>query len=110
MKPPEIPPAVYARWASIYEEVMWLGERSHTPSAAGAWYTHVAVQPLRRQVCRFTGKVSYAAATDEDAILRLEHFKRLQTTMTQLVALHLKTRTRDAAEFIRMVLTTNKCI
>src|SRR5688500_12927399 len=84
---------------------MWLAERSNnTPSAARAWYTHVRVQPLRRQVRRFTGKVSRAAATDESATLRLEHFKRLQTTLTQLVARHLKTGTRNAAEFIRVIL------
>lgn len=29
---------------------------------------------------------------------------RMQTTLTQLVARHLKTETRDAVEFIRMVL------
>jgi hypothetical protein len=106
MKPPvEIPPAVRANLASIYEEVMWLAERPNTtPSAARAWYTHVAVHRLRRDVRRFTGKVSHEAATDEGAILRLEHFMRIQTTLTQLVARHLKTETRSAAEFISIVL------
>jgi hypothetical protein len=103
--PPEISPAVHANLVSIYHEVMWLAERPNTtPAAARAWYTHVAVHPLRRHVRRFTGKVSRAAATDEGAILRLEHFMRMQTTLTQLVARHLKTGTRSAAEFIRIVL------
>lgn len=103
--PVEIAPAVHANLASIYEEVMWLAERpSTTPSAARAWYTHVAVQPLRRHVRRFTGKVSRAAATDQGSTLRLEHFMRMQTTLTQLVARHLKTGTRSAEEFICIVL------
>lgn len=106
MKPSvEITPATHANLASIYEEVMWLAERPNTtPSAARAWYTHIAVQPLRRHIRRFTGKVSHSAATDESASLRLEHFKRMQTTLTQLVSRHLKTGTRNATEFINTIL------
>ncbi len=101
----EIPPTVHANLASIYEEVMWLAQRPNTsPSAARAWYTHVAVQPLRRYVRRFTGKVSRTAVMDEGAPLRLEHYMRMQTTLTQLVVQHLETGTRSATEFIRIVL------
>lgn len=103
--PVEINPAVHANLAAIYEEVMWLAGRPNTtPSAARAWYTHIAVQSLRRHIRRFTGKVSHLAVNDEDAALRLEHFKRMQTTLTQLVTRHLKTGTRNATEFISTVL------
>jgi hypothetical protein len=106
MKPPdEVAPAVHKNLTSIYEEVMWLAERPNTtPSAARAWYTHVAAVRLRRHIRRFTGKVSQKAKDDEGAALCLEHFKRIQTTLTQLVARHLKTGTRSAKDFIRVVL------
>lgn len=106
MKPSfSITPTVRAKLASVYEEVMWLAERPNTTSsAARAWYTHVAAVALKRQVRRFTGNVSDSAATDEKAILRLEHFKRIQTTLTNLVARHRKTGTRSAEEFIRIVI------
>lgn len=106
MKPPdEIAPAVLESLRSIYEEVMWLAERPNTtPSAARAWYTHVAAVRLRCDIRRFTGSVSEEARDDLGATLRLEHFMRIQTTLTQLVARHLKTRTRNAEEFIHTVL------
>jgi hypothetical protein len=48
-------------------------------------------------VRRFTGKVSKEALKDQ-AILRLEHFKRMQTTtLTQLVEKHLKCGLIDTA-------------
>ena len=95
---------IFNQLALVYEEVMWLAERPNTtPASARSWYTHVAAVTLRRRVRRFTGKVSDAAATDERAILRLEHFKRIQTTLTQLVARHLKTG-RNVEEFIRTVI------
>jgi hypothetical protein len=98
------PPVSRAKLAAIYEEVMWLAERPNiTPSAARSWYTHVAAVTLRRSVRRFTGKISDSAATDEGAILRLEHYKRIQTTLTKLVARHVKTGTRSPEEFIRTV-------
>lgn len=103
--PAIIPPAVHARLGAIYEEVMWLAQRPpYTPSDARAWYTHIAHLGVRRDIRRFTGKVSREAAADEAASLRLEHFKRMQTTLTQLVARHLKTGTRDATEFINTVI------
>lgn len=96
---------VRAHLASIYEEVMWLAQRPHhSPSGARAWYTHVAHLGVRKHIRRFTGKVSREAAFDEKAELRLEHFKRMQTTLTQLVARHLKSRDHNATEFIDTVL------
>src|SRR3954468_1608180 len=102
--PAEIVPALYVRLSSIYEEVMWLAQRpGYTPSDARAWYTHIAHLGVRRQVRRFTGKVSREAASGDEA-LRLEHFKRMQITLTQLVAKHLNTGVRNATEFINTVI------
>lgn len=103
--PPEIVPVVHERLGAIYEEVMWLAQRpKYTPSDARAWYTHIAHLGVRRNVRRFTGKVSREAATNEATPLRLEHFKRMQTTLTQLVARHLKAGIRDATDFINTVI------
>jgi len=100
-----IPENVRANLRSIYEEVMWLAQRPNVkPACARAWYTHIAHLGVRCDIRRFTGKVSRAAAFDESAVLRLEHFKRIQTTLTQLVARHIKSGGHNADEFIKMVL------
>ena len=88
---------------SVYEEVMWLADRPNTPPAAArSWYTHVVSNRLRRHIRKFTGMVS-RRALEPNAVLRLEHFKRLQTTLTQLVADHHKRGVKDPQEFIRVV-------
>jgi hypothetical protein len=90
--------------AEVYEEIMWLARRSNIrPSVARGWYTHARSGRLKRHVRLFTGKVSKEALKD-GAILRLEHFKRMQTTLTQLVAKHLKLELNDPKEFVRVVL------
>lgn len=95
---------VNADLSSIYEEIMWLAKRPNTTaSAARAWYTHITSERLKRNVRRFTGKVSQAALK-EGATLRLEHFKRIQTTLTQLVDRHTKDEIYDPEEFVRIVL------
>lgn len=100
----QVPSAALERLVSVYEEVMWLARRPHTaPSAARAWYTHVAAVKLSRHVRMFSGKVSRAAAANDGPVLRLEHFKRIQTTITQLVERHLHLAIDDAAEFVRTV-------
>ncbi len=89
--------------AEIYEEVMWLARRpGKTPANARAWYTHVAAMRLRRDVRRFTGQVS-KEALNKDVVLRLEHFLRIQTTLTQLIRQHLKNGD-NSKEFIEVVL------
>ena len=99
-----VPKDIKARLAAVYEEVMWLAHRSNTsPSAARAWYTHIASFTLRRQVRRFSGKVSLEALK-QNAVLRLEHFKRLQTTLTKLVAEHLRSGIKDPNEFVCVVI------
>jgi len=97
--------SIEANLASIYEEVMWLANRPNTtPSDARAWYTHIASSSLRKHIRRFSGMVSKRAVSADDVPLRLEHFKRMQTTLTQLVDRHLKTGACDAEEFVRVVL------
>ena len=88
---------------AVYEEVMWLARRPNTsPSAARAWYTHIASVRLRRHLRIFSGQVSQRAL-EPDAVLRLEHFKRLQTTLTKLVTEHLRKDIFDPREFVRVV-------
>lgn len=86
--------------SAVYEEIMWLAARPNvTPSVARSWYTHATVERLKKKVRMFTGRVSERAAKFEED-LRLEHFLRIQTTLTQLVERHLKEGSRDAQEFI----------
>lgn len=68
---------------------MWLAARPNvTPSVARSWYTHATAERLKRHVRMFTGRVSKRASEFEEE-LRLEHFLRIQTTLTQLVEKHL---------------------
>jgi hypothetical protein len=90
--------------SAIYDEIMWLARREHVrPSIARSWYTHARSGDLRGRIRRFTGKVSKEAVKD-NAVLRLEHFKRMQTTLTQLVSKHLHSDLNDPDEFVRVVL------
>ena len=93
-----------ARLRSIYEEMMWLARRPNTTaSMARAWYTHVAGGRLATKLRRFSGLVSKAAIAEEGVTWRLEHFKRIQTTLTKLIERHLGAGADDAAEFIRTI-------
>lgn len=86
---------------SIYDEIMWLSSRPNvTPSKARAWYTHIMAETLKRHIRQFTGKVSRAAVAGEGTGLRLEHYKRIQTTLTDLVTRH-QANGHDPDEFIR---------
>jgi len=101
----DVDETVRADLLCVYQEVMWLACRPNTTaSAARAWYTHVRAGRLSRRIRRFTGKVSATAAAVETVPLRLEHFKRIQTTLTQLVRRHVETNQHDSEEFIRVVL------
>ena len=92
-----------AALTQVYEEIMWLAKRPNTsPSAARAWYTHIDSLRLHPRLRRFTGLVSQLAL-QPGAVLRLEHFQRLQTTLTKLVSDHLRNGTHDPREFIRVV-------
>lgn len=101
----EIAPDIRAKLISIYEEIIWLAQRPNVrPAAARAWYTHIAHLGVRRDIREFTGKVSQKAAVEDASVLRLEHFKRIQTTLTQLVAKHLASGNHDCAEFVNTVM------
>jgi hypothetical protein len=97
--------AIRRELGELYEEIMWLAGRANvTPSMARAWYTHVVAGRLSRHIRHFSGKVSHEAISDTKATLRLEHHARIQTTLTQLVAAHLKRKRPNPQEFIRVVL------
>ncbi|MCK9589988.1 MAG: hypothetical protein M0Q93_11590 [Terrimicrobiaceae bacterium] len=96
---------VQSRLRLIYAEIMWLASREHvTPSVARAWYTHVTAQSLRKSIRRFTGFVSAQAASAIDSPLRLEHFKRIQTSLTALVSKHKQKNLNRPKEFVDLVL------
>jgi hypothetical protein len=89
---------------SIYEEVMWLSRRPNvTPGRARAWYTHIMAESVKRRLRQFTGKVSAEAATAISEPLMLEHFKRIQTTLSELVERHRREDINNAEEFVRVL-------
>jgi len=97
------------RLEAIYIEVMWLARRRNvSPSCARAWYTHVMAGGLAKRVRRFTGKVSSAAASDLSAVLRLEHYARIQATLTALISRHLAQKRERPSEFIKIVMRTER--
>jgi len=84
---------------------MWLANRPNvTPGRARAWYTHIMAEAVKRQLRRFTGKVSAAAAERTTEALMLEHFKRIQTTLSALVQSHRTANLSDAEEFVRVLI------
>jgi hypothetical protein len=88
---------------AIYAQMMWLAKRPGvTASNARAWFTHVMAETVKRRLRRFSGKVSESAAAKESATLRLEHFKRINATLTSLVVRHREKQNPD--EFIRVLL------
>ena len=97
-----IDPQLHEALVSIYEEVMWLSARPNvTPGRARAWYTHVMSEAVKRKLRRFTGKVSESALAERDGPLMLEHFKRIQTTLTTLVERHRVEQLSAPDEFVK---------
>jgi hypothetical protein len=89
---------------SVYDEIMWLSRRPNvTPSRARAWYTHVMSESVKRRVRRFTGMVSTEALQSTGEQLMLEHFLRIQTTLSELVARHMKDQIHDVSEFLTIL-------
>lgn len=89
---------------SLYREVMWLARRDGvSASDARAWYTHVRAEKLKREIRSFSGKVSEAALNDKDD-LRLEHYRRIQTSLTGLVKRHVEENINDPDEFMALLL------
>ena len=103
MKSPFDPdPQLHTALESIYAEVMWLSRRPNaTDGRARAWYTHIMAESVKRKLRRFSGKVSETAATQSDGPLVLEHFKRIQTTLTELVEKHRTEKLNAPEEFIK---------
>ena len=105
VKKQKIDPQVREQLLASYEQMMWLARQPFvTPSMARAWFSHIAVGRLTRRIRIFSGKVSAKAARDPSAVLRLEHYLRIQTTITQLVSRHLKLKAPRPNEFINTVI------
>lgn len=71
---------------------------------ARAWYTHIMAESVKRQLRYFTGKVSQQAVQNHSTDLRLEHYKRIQSTLTGLVERHRQQEQNDAEEFVRILI------
>ena len=90
---------------SIYEEIRWLSKRPNVTSArARAWYTHIMAESIKKEIRRFSGQVSEMAITNFDGELRLEHYKRIQTTLTGLFDKHHLENLNAPEEFIKVIL------
>lgn len=103
------PSDIHAELEAVYEQIMWLVRRPNvTAATARAWYTHVMAQKFKRRIRRFSGKVSQSAINLKGAALRLEHYKRIQTTLTDLVERHRTLKSPDPKEFVRTVLNLER--
>lgn len=101
----KIDPDLRERLESIYEEVMWLARRPHVSAGcARAWYTHIMAEGVKRRLRLFTGKVSRTAVDTPDAVLRLEHYLRIQTALTQFVERHKALAKPKPAEFLKLLI------
>jgi CelD/BcsL family acetyltransferase involved in cellulose biosynthesis len=84
---------------------MWLAQRPNvTAGRARAWYTHIMAESVKRQLRQFTGKVSLQAVQTNGTDLRLEHYLRIQTTLTNLVERHRQQKQNSAEEFIDTII------
>ncbi|MDT8840358.1 hypothetical protein ParKJ_23315 [Paraburkholderia fungorum] len=102
MQNQQMPADLQAALVSIYEEIMWLSSRPNVTSGrARAWYTHIMAESVKRRIRQFTGLVSRSAIAAEGTGLRLEHYKRIQTTLTALVDRHRRDQLNDPGEFVR---------
>lgn len=74
-----------------------------TARAVRGGYTHWFGPELRKEVCEFTGMVSRKAIENDSEVgLVLEHYMRIQTTLTGLIDKHMMDG-EDVDEFIREV-------
>ena len=89
---------------AVYDEIMWLAVRPNiTPSVARSWYTHATAERLKKRVRMFTGLVSENAVKPDEE-LRLEHYLRIQTTLTQLVKNHVDNKFYRPEEFVDTIM------
>ena len=84
---------------------MWLARRPGvTAGMAREWYGALRCVPLKRQIRRFTGRVSQKAADAPlDEQLHREHHLRMRMHITKLVERHLAKNINDADEFVQTV-------
>ena len=100
-----VDPQVQQELLEAYRQMMWLARQPFvTHSMARAWFTHIVAGRLARRIRTFTGKVSERAAKDPSATLRLEHYRRIQTSITQLVRRHATLKSQRPDEFVKLVL------
>lgn len=96
---------LHARLSAIYEEMMCLARRSDvTAGRARGRYAHIIANTVRLKIRRFSGQVSKEAITTSRMNLLLEHYKRIQPTLTQLVERHKSEGVNDPGEFIRTLI------
>ena len=101
----DIDPGLRAALVSIYEEVMWLSRRPNVSSGrARGWYTHIMAESVKRRLRTFTGSVSQQAVATQGLDLRLEHYMRIQTTLTALVERHRTDEHPNPEEFVRTLI------
>ena len=81
---------------------MWLARRPNvTAGRARAWYTHIMAESVKRKLRQFTGSVSELAVIGQSGELRLEHYIRIQITLTALVERHRRDEQPNPEEFVR---------
>src|SRR5438876_1182939 len=105
LKTLRLEPRLRDRLIELYNQIMWLARRPHVPpSMARAWYTHVVAGRFKNHLRRFSGRVSRSAAFDLTAQLTLEHYRRLQNELTNLIKSHLKSNKPKPSDFIQVLL------
>ena len=101
---PKLDAQTRADLESIYQSMLWLRKQPNvTDSRARAWYSHVMAKSVVKRIRRFSGKVSNAATKDLNGPLVLEHYKRMQTKLTNLVSTHHRKKTKSPGQFISLV-------
>jgi len=95
--------ATKSKLVDIYNQIMWLARLPKiTSGEARSWYTHVMARRLRKTIRKFSGKVSRKAIKSTN--LRLEHYKRIQTSLTKLVEHHKRSKKNNPNEFVKLIL------
>lgn len=92
-----------------YEELMYLANRPNvSPQRARAWYSAVRREQFKRKLCMFSGMVSENAVSELNSKLVLEHYNRLQSTLSELLEKHVNGSIYSAEEFIETILNCEK--
>ena len=100
---------VVQRLNLIYEEMMWLAQRENVTSQnARAWYSAVRAESVKRKVRRFSGRVSaeainLAAINNVEGALVLEHYLRVQASLSELLNYHVINGLNDPVAFVTFI-------